>query len=88
MRRIGLSCHDHEGHEVPLCGVCKMSPGILGIPAQKPEHQITDGILSLNLGVSVLLGALSLMPWRGQEMKSTLSHYDGAVEGRRRGMAF
>lgn len=70
MRRIGLSCHDQEGHEVPLCGVCKMSPGILGVPAQKPEHQITDRILRLNLGVAMLLGALSLMPWRGQEMKS------------------
>lgn len=26
--------------------VCKMSPGILGIPAQKPDHQVTDGTKS------------------------------------------
>lgn len=39
--------------------VCKMSPGILGIPAQKPEHQVTDGTLSLNLGVAMLMQALS-----------------------------
>lgn len=42
-----------------LCGVCKMSPGILGIPAQKPDHQVTDGTLSLNLGVAMLMQALS-----------------------------
>lgn len=46
MRGIGLSRHDYEGHKVSLCGVCKMSPGILGIPAQKPEHQVTDGTQS------------------------------------------
>lgn len=43
---------------------------------------------SLNLGVAMLMQALSSDALEGPKMKSALSHYGGAVEEGRRGMAF
>lgn len=44
--------------------------------------------VSLNLGVAMPMQALSSDALEGARMKSALSHYGGALEEGRRGMAF